>query len=337
MAIKTALVGYGYAGKTIHTPLLRAAHGLDLAAIVSSRPADVAADLPAMAVCTLDQALADQSIQLIVIATPNDLHAPQAHAALEAGKHVVIDKPFCLSVSEAQALIEHAETANRLLSVFHCRRWDSNYLTFQSLRPRLGDINQVVLRYDRWRPVVRDRWRERSGPGSGIWYDLGAHLVDQALSLFGWPQSITADIAAQRPGASTDDFFHVILHYGALRIILHSSMLTLSPGPAIEVQGTTGAFVKHGMDPQEEMLKSGRTPGDRYWGADDNTATLTDTSGNSEQIIAQPGNYLAYYEAIADAISGTGKNPVPAADALAVMKIIEAGFTSARDGRTIIL
>ncbi len=342
--IQAALAGYGYAGKTIHAPLIRAARGLALDTIVSTRPEAIHSDYPEMKVAAkLEAALADPAIDLIVIATPNDLHAAQAHAALAAGKHVVIDKPFCLSVAEGEALIDHAGRAGRMLSVFHCRRWDSNYLTFQATRERLGDIAQVVLRYDRWRPVVRDRWRERPGPGSGIWYDLGSHLLDQSLSLWGWPAWIDADIAAQRPGARTDDFFHVTLGYGSgqnnLRVILHSSMLTTAPGPAFEVQGTRGAFVKYGMDIQENMLKAGRIPGEPGWGVDIEDAVFTpaegDISGKPEAITATPGNYLAYYEAIAAAIAGSGPNPVPAEDALNVMSLIEAGFLSSRDGRRI--
>lgn len=339
MTTTVALVGYGYAGKTIHAPLIRAARGLDLAAIVSARPDAVHSDHPDMRVLTFDEALADSSIDLMVIATPNDLHAPQAHAALDAGKHAVIDKPFCLSVAEGEALIDHARRAGRLLSVFHCRRWDSNYLTFSNIRPRIGDVYQFILRYDRWRPEVRDRWRERAGPGSGIWFDLGSHLLDQTLSLFGWPEWISADIAVQRPGAQTDDFFHVTLGYGPdrhnLRAILHSSMLTTAPGPAFEVQGSGGAFVKYGMDIQENMLKAGGTPGSPGWGVDIEDATLTDVSGKAERLTATPGNYLAYYELMAEAIASGVPVPVPAEDALNVMRLLEAGFQSARTCRRI--
>ncbi len=334
--IGTALVGYGYAGKTIHAPLIGAAKGLDLAAIVSSRPDDVHADLPGMRVYDFATALSDPDIELIVIATPNDLHALQAEAALRAGKHVVIDKPFALDVTQAQGLIETAARERRTLSVFHCRRWDSNYLTFQSVRERLGDIYQFALRYDRWRPVVRDRWRERQGPGSGIWFDLGSHLLDQALSLFGWPDWINADIAGQRPGAKTDDYFHVVLGYGPLRVILHSSMMTAAPGACFEAQGSGGAFVKYGMDTQEEMLKAGRTPGDDGWGADAVLARLTPATpegvGANEDVIAVPGNYLAYYEGIAETVRNGAPNPVPAEDALKVMRLLDLGFQSALKG-----
>ncbi len=338
--IKTALVGYGYAGKTIHAPLIRAAKGLELTTVVSSRPADVQADLPGVTVAPdLATALADPAIELVVIATPNDIHASQAHEALEAGKHVVIDKPFALSVAEGESVLVHAERVGKMVSVFHCRRWDSNYLTLQTLRPRLGDLYQVILRYDRLRPVVRDRWRERAGPGSGIWFDLGSHLADQALSLFGWPEWISADITGQRPGAQTDDYFHATLGYGPLRVILHSSMMTTIPGPALEVQGTLGAFVKFGMDTQEDMLKAGRTPGDAGWGADPGIGTFIPVvhglPGTAEAITAIPGIYLAYYEAIAKTIRENASNPVTGEDALKVMKLLELGFVSSREGRRI--
>lgn len=340
--VKTALVGYGYAGKTIHAPLIAAAKGLELSLIVSSRPADVMADWPDMTVAPdLATALANPEIELVVIATPNDLHAPQAHEALDTGKHVVIDKPFALSVAEGQSVIDHAARVGRCVSVFHCRRWDSNFLTFQSLRPRLGDLYQFIMRYDRWRPVVRDRWRERAGPGSGIWFDLGSHLCDQALTAFGWPEWISADIGIQRPGASTDDYFHVTLGYGPMRVILHSSMLTQHPGPAIEVQGSEGFFVKYGMDTQEDMLKAGRTPGDDGWG-EDNDVMMFQSNGTGfpvkpEDLSSIPGNYLAYYEGIARTIRENAPNPVPGSDALLVMKLLEQGFISAKDGKRISL
>ncbi|MBW8882685.1 MAG: Gfo/Idh/MocA family oxidoreductase, partial [Asticcacaulis sp.] len=267
----------------------------------------------------------------------NELHAPQAHAALDAGKHVAIDKPFCLDTTEARALAAHAEAAGRLLSVYHCRRWDGNHQTFQKIRNRLGDLYQVVLRYDRWRPEVRDRWRERGGPGSGIWYDLGSHLVDQALNLFGRPDAIQADIAAQRPGSQADDYFHATLFYGPMRVFLHSSMMTLSPGPALEAQGALGSFVKYGMDSQEQMLKAGRTPGDAGWGVDRRRGVLTYISGKTEEIYTVPGNYLAWYEAVARSILEGGPNPVPPRDAVAVMELLDAGFLSAREGRRISL
>lgn len=334
--IRTALVGYGYAGKTIHAPLIRAAKGLSLAAIVSSRPEAVHSDYPEMtAAPTLEAALADSTIDLVVIATPNDLHAPQAHLALDAGKHVVIDKPFCVAEAEGEALIDHAARAGRLLSVFHCRRWDSNHLSFQAARPRLGEISEFVLHYDRWRPEVRNRWRENAGPGSGIWYDLGSHLIDQSLDLFGPPDWISADIQAQRPGARTDDYFHATLAYDRMRVILHASMLSLHAGPAMSAQGALALFVKLDMDTQEAMLKAGQMPGGEGWGRSLPAMLYPASGGEPENLPSVPGNYLAYYQGVAAAIRGDGPNPVPATEALAVMKIIEAGFESTRQGRRI--
>lgn len=335
--VRVALIGYGYAGKTIHAPLIRAARGLELALIASSRPDDVRADLPDMRVLSdYDAAVADPDIDLVVIATPNDSHAPLAHQALDAGKAVVIDKPFALSVAEGDSVLQHARRVGRLVSVFHCRRWDSNNLTFQALRPQLGDLYQVIIRFDRWRPQVRDRWRERAGPGSGIWFDLGSHLVDQALNLFGWPDWIEADIMAQRPGASTDDYFHATLAYGPLRVILQSSMMTTINGPAIEVQGALGGWTKYGLDTQEDMLKAGRTPGDDGWGEDPGVSILRLHDGEpAEPTPTVPGNYLGYYEAIAAALREGADNPVQAEDALQVMRLLEAGHLSAREGRRI--
>jgi len=335
--IKVALIGYGYAGKTIHAPLIRAARGLDLALIVSSRPADVHADLPDVKVVPdITIALENPDIDLVVIATPNELHAPLAHLAIDAGKHIVIDKPFALSVAEADSVLSHAEPTKRLVSVFHCRRWDSPCLTFASLRSKLGELYQFRLNYNRWRPEVRDRWRERAGPGSGLWFDLGSHLMDQALYLFGEPEWISADIALQRPGAQTDDYFDVTLAYGRLRVILHASMLTVQSGTVIEAEGENGVFTSQSMDTQEDMLKAGRTPGDIGWGASSDATVVWSTrapGGNlREQVPAIPGNYLAYYETVAQAIRGTAPNPVPGLDARRVMTWLELGFASASQG-----
>jgi predicted dehydrogenase len=203
MSLNVALAGYGYAGKTFHAPLIAATPGLTLHTVVSSNPDKVLADFPAIRIRPdLAAAVADPEIDLVVVATPNELHARQAHQALEGGKHVVVDKPFTLTVKEAKAVIGHAATANRLLSVFHNRRWDADFLTLQRLigEGTLGTVRQFTSHYDRFRPIVRDRWRERDEPGAGIWYDLAPHLIDQALMLFGLPEAISADIQKQRVG-----------------------------------------------------------------------------------------------------------------------------------------
>lgn len=261
--VRVALVGYGYAGRTFHAPLIAATPGIELAAIVSRSPAKVHTDLPAARVFEgLDQALADPDIDLVVIATPDPLHAPQAHAALDANKHVVIDKPFALTLEDARSVAEHSRQANRLLSVFHNRRWDSDFLTLRSLiaSGRLGEIMQFESHFDRFRPELRDRWRER--PGAGIFNDLGPHLIDQALLLFGMPAAVFADLGIQKYGGLADDYFHILLRYPRLRVVLHASQLTLDNSLRLAVHGTSGSFIKRGMDPQEQQLKAGGNPSD---------------------------------------------------------------------------
>jgi predicted dehydrogenase len=332
--LRGGLVGYGFAGKTFHAPLIAAVPGLALAAVASRDPAKVAADWPGVPVERSPEALcARPDLDLVVVATPNDTHYPLARAALRAGKHVVVDKPFTVAVAEAEELAALAEARGLVLSVFHNRRWDSDFLTLRRLvdTGALGRVVSLESRFDRFRPAVRDRWRERPGPGAGLWYDLGPHLVDQALVLFGPPDSVHADIAAQRDGAGVDDYFHVTLRYGPLRVILGASMLAAAPTPRFVAQGTAGGFVKYGLDPQEDALKAGLRPPAPGWGADPRPGALTtwprDTPTTAEAP-ALPGDYPAYYAGVRDAILGLGPNPVPPAEALAVMRIIEDAFAS---------
>ena len=340
-SLNVALVGYGFVGKVFHAPLISAVDGLTLHTIVSSNADAVHADFPDMQVARLlDLALADPAIDLIVIATPNALHAPQAHAALDAGKHVVVDKPFTVTVSDASDLILHAARAGRLLSVFHNRRYDADFRTLRHLLAdgALGTVTQFESHFDRFRLEVRDRWRERAGPGAGLWFDLGPHLIDQALILFGAPLGITADIAVQRDGGETADYFHVTLRYARLRVILHASTMMASHDLRYSVHGTLGSFVKQGLDSQEDALKAGRTPGDALWGHDARPGTLTTVHGEhtSTRIIAgEPGDYRRYYVGVRDAVTGSAPDPSPAGDALAVVWMIELGIESSEKRREV--
>jgi predicted dehydrogenase len=326
--LHVALVGYGYAGRTFHAPLIAATPGLDLRTVVSSDPAKVRADLPDARVATLDEALANPEIDLLVIATPDPLHAPQATAALRAGKHVVVDKPFAPTLAEAEAVAAEAERAGRVLSVFHNRRWDSDHLTLRRLieQGTFGEIVHYESHFDRFRPDILDRWRER--PGAGLWRDLGPHLVDQALQLFGPPESIQADLAHQRPGAHAPDWFHVLLRYDRLRVILHGSVLTPVLGPRLVVHGTRGSFVKHGFDPQEDALRAGTRPGTPGWGVDSSPGTLS-LAGEGGTVREAPfdpvpGDHRAFYAGVRDCILHGAPNPVPPAEALSVMRLLEA-------------
>jgi predicted dehydrogenase len=337
LPFNVALVGYGFVGKTFHAPLIAATPGLLLHTVVSSDPARVLADHPGVkVVADLAAALADSAIDLVVIATPDLLHAPQAHAALDAGKAVVIDKPFAATLDEALALVGHASRAGKLLSVFHNRRWDSDFLTLQALIAdgSLGEVVQYESHFDRFRPVVRDRWREK--PGAGALLDLGPHLIDQALRLFGPPLAIQADLAVQKDGGQAPDYFHLLLRYPRLRVLLHASQMTIDSRLRLAVHGTNGSFVKQGLDQQETALKAGVVPGSQGWGADPRPGTLTVADGDgtaSREVEGVPGDYLAYYAAIRDALSGHGPNPVPPDEALAVMTLIDLAQRSAAERR----
>jgi len=335
--IRVGIVGYGYATKTFHAPLIACVPGLALTAVASSDAAKVRSDWPALAVEASPQALiARDDIDLVVIPTPNDTHHPLARAALLAGKHVVVDKPFTLTHAQADELTALARSRGRLLSVFHNRRWDGDFLSVHELiaSGRLGRVTHFESHFDRFRPAVRGRWREQAGPGSGLWVDLGSHLIDQALQLFGRPQALSVDLATQRDGAVTDDVFHAQLRYAdGLRVVLHASALAAAPGARFTIHGTRGSYVKTGLDPQEDLLKAGHRPdGMSPWPLPAETATVVladppDLLRNASATIL-PGQYAAYYERIRDAILGVGANPVPAEEASQVMALLELGRAS---------
>ncbi|MGL5812815.1 MAG: oxidoreductase [Aeromonas sp.] len=336
--INAALVGYGFAGQTFHAPFLATTPGLTLRWVVSRDAAKVQAELPGCLVGSLELVLADESVDLVVIATPNDTHAPIARQALLAGKHVVIDKPFALDLAEAEALVELAEKQQRLLSIFHNRRWDGDFLTVRRLlaESALGEVAQFESHFDRYRPEVRQRWREAGGPGSGLWFDLGPHILDQSLQLFGQPDWIQADLAQQRPGALSDDYFHVVLGYGQLRVILHGSCLVSATMPRFVIHGSTGSFIKFGMDVQEEQLKAGLRPPVAGWGRDPDLGQLSrvvDGQSQSQPVNGEAGDYGAYYRGVCAAIKGEGANPVPAQEALAVMALLDLARESHSQGK----
>ncbi|MGX5867803.1 oxidoreductase [Enterobacter cloacae] len=342
-SIRVGLIGYGYASKTFHAPLIAGTPGMALAAVSSSDATKVHADWPTVPVVSEPKHLFnDPNIDLIVIPTPNDTHFPLAKAALEAGKHVVVDKPFTVTLSQARELDALANSLGRLLSVFHNRRWDSDFLTVKALLSEgtLGEITFFESHFDRFRPQVRNRWREQAGPGSGIWYDLAPHLLDQAVNLFGLPVSMTVDLAQLRPGAQTTDYFHAILSYPQRRIVLHGTMVAAAESARYIIHGTRGSYVKFGLDPQEDRLKNGERLPQEDWGYDMRDGVVTKVEGETlveETLLTSPGNYPAYYAAVRDVLNGTGENPVPASQAIQIMELIELGIESAKHRATLCL
>ena len=328
-----ALIGFGFAGRAFHAPLITACEGLTLRTIATTQREAAAARYPQARVATVDEAMADPEIDLVVMATPNDTHAPLARTALNAGKAVVVDKPFTITVEDAEALTELARNTGRLLSVFHNRRWDADFLAVRQLlaADRLGEIVRVESRFDRFRPEVQDRWRERDEPGAGVWFDLGPHLIDQALQLFGEPLAITCDLQAQRRGAATPDYAHAVLRYDRLRVVLHADMLTAAPDLRFAVHGERASFLKEGMDAQESQMSGGLAPGAPGWGVDPRPGVIVEGASGARTPFAGPGgDYRRYYDGVAAAMRGDGANPVTPEEATAVMRIIHAGVESSR-------
>jgi scyllo-inositol 2-dehydrogenase (NADP+) len=320
MTLRVGLIGRGMAGTVFHAPLIRAAAGLELVAMAGS------ADAPDL--------IADPGLDLIVIATPNRTHFPLAEAALMAGKHVVVDKPLTVTVAEADRLIARAAERGRKLTVFHNRRWDGDFLTVRDVLAsgRLGEVMLFEAHWDRLRPAIKQGWREVPADGAGLLNDLGPHMLDQALLLFGMPEAVSADIAVQRAEAAVDDYFDVTLHYGRRRVRLCASTLVAAPRPRFALHGAAGSFVKYGLDPQEAALKDGAAPGDAGFGADnpESYGTLTLSDGTSERVPTEAGRYLSFYETVAK-----GEVPVPAEDGRATLHLIELARQSADQARTI--
>ncbi|MCP2122201.1 oxidoreductase [Enterobacter mori] len=335
--INIALIGYGFVGKTFHAPLIQSIEGLTLAVVSSRDEEKVKRDLPnVLVVATPEEAIQHPDVDLVVIASPNATHAPLAALALNAGKHVVVDKPFTLDMQEARELIALADEKQRLLSVFHNRRWDSDFIGIKQVieEGRLGKVKLFESHIDRFRPEVRVRWREQNVPGSGLWFDLGPHLIDQTLQLFGLPQSVQGNIATLRDGAEINDWAHVVLNYPEHKVILHASMLVAGGTSRFTVHGDKASVVKARIDQQEAQLLAGVIPGSESWGEDSDDMVLFDAAGDATRLKTPKGDQRQYYINVRDALTGTIGNPVHPVEALAVMAVLEAAVRSSETGST---
>lgn len=341
--LRIGLVGYGLAGKVFHTPLYEAA-GVTLIAVASSDSVKVHADHPHVQVHDTPAALFnDSNVELVVLTSPSYTHAPLMLEALRAGKHVLSDKPFTATVQQADDVIAAAAAADRIASCYQNRRYDADFLTLRQLIDdgQLGEITYYEAHFDRYKPLVRDRWQETEQPGVGIHYDLGAHLIDQALVLFGMPDWVQGDIQKQREGSDIVDSFQVRMGRGKLRIELAAGMLVPDHDLRYRVHGTCGSWIKHHLDPQEEQVwHLGMTPQDEGYGLEEEahfgTLTQIDNGQRTQsQTPALRGDWPALYRELSLAIRQGGTPPVTAHQARNTIAVIEAMVESSRTGRRI--
>lgn len=344
--IRVGVIGFGLAGRVFHTFFVHAVPGLELAAIVQRSGDDAAKAYPhAQQLRSVDELLADSSIQLIVVGTPSDTHYEIARQCLLAGRHVVIDKPFTLASAEAAGLILLARERKLLLTAYQNRRWDGDFLTVQQILAS-GELGRAVSfesHFDRFRPEPRLAvWRENGGPGGGTLFDLGPHIVDQALTLFGAPSAITASVRAERPGALVDDAWDLLLEYGRggsgsapITALLRATTTACIPGPRFVLHGTQGSFLKYGLDPQEDQIQSGMPVDNPAFGQDPESdwGELRPAGGASRRIPTLPGDYRGYYANVRDAILGVAPLAVTPEQAWRTTRLIELARESSAQGR----
>ncbi|KVO28674.1 oxidoreductase [Burkholderia ubonensis] len=337
--LRIGLMGFGFAGATFHAPVIAASGRTQVAAIATGQPDRARAAYPdARIVADLDALLALDDIECVVIATPNDTHFPLARQVLDAGRHVVVDKPVTLTSDEALALARLANARSRVFAPFHNRRWDGDFLTVRRVveSGELGRIAYVTSHFDRFRPQVRVRWREEAARGGGLLLDLGPHLIDQALALFGLPDTVSANVKTRRDNGSAPDFVHVQLGYPDKDVALHASALSAIEPARFTLHGTRGSYQKFGLDTQEDQLKAGLTPDDVEFGGGNPPGVLRVLDGDVETERPVPtldGQYAEFYRALAASIREGAPFPVTPQDAVDVMTIIELAAQSEHEGR----
>lgn len=337
--INTALLSFGMSGEVFHGPLLTAHPGFTLSTVLQRSTSRAKELYPEVKIVrTLDDVLNDKSIELVVVNTPNDTHEPYAAKALEAGKHVIVEKPFTITSAEANRLMALATKTGKTLTVFQSRRWDGDFLTVkQVLENKLvGTPVEFELHYDRFRNYIEaNTWKEEPGAGKGILYNLGSHMLDQVLVLFGMPKEVDARVGIQRPGGKVDDYYDIRLHYEGLQAIVKSSYLVREQGPRYSLHGVEGSYIKYGIDPQEQALKEGKSPkstswgyeGKEWWGKLNTKVGSLHVEGQVETIA---GNYLGFYENVYGAIREGKPLAVKPEESRDVIRLIEACYESSR-------
>jgi predicted dehydrogenase len=341
--VQVGLIGYGMAGEVFHAPAIAAVPQLELTKVVERHTTKCQARYPGVETLnSVEELLKDPSIDLVVVATPNTSHFELAQKALLANKHVVVEKPFTPTSQQATELIKLAQQRNKLLSVHHNRRWDGDFLTVKQIIENsfLGKLVEYEVHFDRFRNQIKTNWREYDEPGAGILYDLGSHLIDQAVCLFGLPDTVSADIRMQRPGAKTADAFELMLNFGNLKVTAKASQLVRELGPHFILHGTAGSFIKYGMDPQEEALKQGQLPKGSNWGKEsqEHWGTLNTNINGLHfygKIETLPGYYPAYYQNIYNAIAQQEELIVKPEQARTTIQIIELAMASHAQRRTL--
>ncbi len=343
-SIKTGICSYGMSGKLFHAPFINNHPGYELAAIVERHNNDSREKYPNSKLYrSIDELLADDSIELVIINTPTHLHFKHAKAALTAGKNIVVEKPFAVSVAEAEEITELAKGKKLFLSIYQNRRYDGDYHAVKDVIQKnlLGELKEVEIRYDRYRPVgVGKAHKEGDLPGAGIIYDLSPHLVDQALQLFGWPQALFADVWKMRDDVQANDYFEMLFYYPKMRVRLKATCIAREQLPAYTLNGMKGSFIQKRSDLQEIQLNAGGTPSLKSWcpsPTEPDGVLNTEINGEvvRKELTSSSGNYMGYYDDVYKALKGQAPNPVPAEDGIKTVKIIEAALRSAEEKKVI--
>jgi len=339
--IKVGIIGFGLSGKIFHSPFIHSIESMEISKIVTANPINASNaknEYPkAKIISNPNELFEDDEIDLVIVSVPNTFHADFATKALMANKHVVVEKPFTVTSEEAEELVKLSRKMQRILTVYQNRRWDSDFLTVRKIIESniLGNIVEFESHYDRFRDFIKpNAWREENIPGSGMLYDLGSHLIDQALSLFGLPKEVYADIKIQRKDGKTDDYFEINLFYDHTKVILKSSMLVREPLPRFILLGDKGSFIKYGMDVQEDALKAGLKPTnsgnwgeepEKNWGILNTEFKKLHFRGKVE---SEKGNYRAFYENLYKAIIGEEDIQIKPEEARNTIRVIELALLS---------